>query len=98
MTASKSQQELDFFLRSVYTISSFFHAMYDFSIPSEVTDNPEYTFDGSHNFSFIQNEIAKSINGEPMSFGLQIKKFSRETYIQSYHDKAQKFQASLLER
>lgn len=95
VTASKSQQELDFFLHSVYTISSFFHAMYDFSIPSEVTSNPENTFDGSHYFPFIQKEISKAISGEPMTFGIQVKNISRETYTKVYLDKVHQFRESL---
>lgn len=97
-TASKSQEELDFFLQSVFTISSFFDAMYDFSIPSEVTSNPENTFDGSHYFPFIQSKIIKSLNDEGMEFGINVKEFSREAYIQRYREQVQNFQSALSER
>jgi hypothetical protein len=98
VTASKSQEELDLFLQSVFTISSFFDAMYDFSIPSEVTSNPENTFDGSHFFPFIQSKITKLLNDEGMEFGINVKGFSREAYIQSYRNQVQNFQSSLPER
>lgn len=96
--ASKSQEGLDFFLQSVFAISSFFDAMYDFSIPSEVTNNPDNTFDGSHYFPFIQSKITKSLNNERMEFGINVKKFSKEAYIQMYRDQVQNFRSALLER
>ena len=98
VTASKSQEELAFFLQSVFTISSFLDAMYDFSIPSDVTKNPENTFDGSHYFPFIQRKITKSLNDGEMEFGLDVKKFSRKGYIQSYHEQVKKFLAALSKR
>jgi hypothetical protein len=72
--------------------------MHDFSIPSEVTSNPENTFDGSHYFPFIQSKITKSLNDEGMDFGINVKEFSREAYIQSYRDQVQNFQSALSER
>jgi hypothetical protein len=72
--------------------------MYDFSIPSEVTSNPENTFDGSHFFPFIQSKITKLLNDEGMEFGINVKGFSREAYIQSYRNQVQNFQSSLPER
>lgn len=98
VTASKSQKELEFFLQSAFTISSFFDEMYDFSIPSDVTSNPENTFDGSHYFSFIQRKITQSLNGEGMAFGINVKAFSRESYIQIYRDHVQSFQSALSEQ
>ena len=95
ITASKSQEELNFFLNSVYTMSSFFHVLYDFSIPSEVTNNPENTYDGSHYFPYIQNAIVKSINNEPMAFGIQVNNIPREDYIDAYKIELSKFRASL---
>ena len=56
ITASKSQEELDFFLRSVYTMISFFDAMYDFSIPSEVASDPGNTYDGNREVIHRVNE------------------------------------------
>ncbi len=95
ITASKSQEELNFFLHSVYTMSSFFHVFYDFSIPSEVTNNQKNTYDGSHYFPFIQSKMVQSINIGQMAFGIDVKKFSRETYIQSYSTAVEKFQSFL---
>ncbi len=95
ITASKSQEELVFILRSVYTISSFFDVMYDFSIPSAVTSNPDNTFDGSHYFPIIQKEIVKRINGQSMEFGLSVKTLSKETYIQTYQTKVREFHKTL---
>ena len=98
ITASKSQEELNFFLHSVYTMSSFFHVLYDFSIPSEVTNNPENTYDGSHYFPYIQNAIVKAINDEPMAFGIQVKNYPREDYINAYKSESSKFLATLNEK
>lgn len=95
ITATKSQEELDFFLNTIYNISSFVDFLYDFSIPSKITGNPDNTYDGSHYFPFIQYKIVKSLNNDQMVFGINVKKLSREAYIQSYHDKVEKFRAAL---
>jgi len=95
ITASKSQEEIIFFLHSVYAMSNFFKTIYDFSIPSHVTSNPENTYDGSHYFPFIQDKIVQSINGKPMSFGVQMKAFSKEAYAETYLDNVRQFRASL---
>ncbi len=95
ITASKSQEEIDFFLHSVYRISSFFHKIYDFSIPSEITNNPENTWDGSHYLPVIQNEIVRRLNGEPLDFGVSVTTLSEETYIENFRTKVREFQATL---
>ena len=62
-------------------MSSFLAAMYDFSIPSEVTSDSGNTYDGSHYFPYIQNKIVESINSEQMEFGLNVKKLpGKPTY------------------
>lgn len=91
ITASKPQEELDFFLNSVHSMSSFFLEIYDFSIPSAVTSDPENTYDGSHYFPFIQKEIVKRINGESGGFGLSVKTLSRQTYVETYRTKVREF-------
>jgi hypothetical protein len=95
-TASKPPSQLEFFLHSIYTISNFFDEFYDFSVPSAVTGNPKNTYDGGHYYPFIQKEIVRRITGKPAAFGLAVKMFSREQYIETYRTKVREFKTSLI--
>lgn len=50
---------MDCHLSAFHQLSQRFDVMYDFSIPSEVTQNPDNTFDGSHYSVKVNNRIAK---------------------------------------
>lgn len=94
-TASKTDEELNFFLDAVYTLSQSFDALYDFSIPSTITSNPATTYDGSHYFPFIQHKITSVLNGDSKKFGLQVQSFSRIEYKRLYHLRIEQFLAAI---
>ncbi|MEL6931014.1 MAG: hypothetical protein AAFO95_20680, partial [Cyanobacteria bacterium J06600_6] len=55
---------MDCYLSAFHQLSEHYDVMYDFSIPSEVTKNPNNTFDGSHYSVTTNNRIAKILQGE----------------------------------
>lgn len=81
-------------LTAFYQLSTSYDAMYDFSIPSEVTENPSNTFDGSHYSVKINNRIAKNLQEEsPDSFGIRIDRYSFDEYRKIYRQQLQEFLA-----
>lgn len=85
---------MDCYLSAFYQLSTSYDAMYDFSIPSEVTKDPSYTHDGSHYSVAINNRIAEILQGKPQdSFGIRIDRYSFEEYRKIYWQKLQGFLA-----
>ena len=83
---------MDCHLSAFYELSENFDAMYDFSIPSEVTKNPELTFDGSHYSVKTNNRIAEILQGKSDdNFGIRIDKYSFNDYRTIYRQKLREF-------
>lgn len=83
---------MDCHLSAFYELSQNFDAMYDFSIPSEVTKNPELTFDGSHYSVKTNNRIAEILQGKSeRNFGIRIDKYSFNDYRTIYRQKLREF-------
>lgn len=81
-------------LLAFYKLSQNYDAMYDFSIPSEVTKNPRNTFDGSHYSVETNNKIAKILQGgTDGDFGIRIDKYTFEDYRAAYRQKLRGFLA-----
>lgn len=86
---------MDCYLTAFYQLSQSYDAMYDFSIPSEVTRNPSLTFDGSHYSVAVNNRIAKILQGETgESFGVRIDPYSFDEYRKIYRQKLRDFLAA----
>ena len=49
---------MDCYLLGFHQLSQSYDVMYDFSAPSEITRNPDNTFDGSHFSVTVNNKIA----------------------------------------
>ena len=85
---------MDCYLSAFHELSQRFDAMYDFSIPSEVTKNPDNTYDGSHYSIKVNNWIAKILQGESDdAFGIRIDQYNFEDYRAIYRQKLRKFLA-----
>ena len=85
---------MDCELKAFHQLSQEFDAMYDFSIPSEVTKNPENTFDGSHYSVKTNNRVAKTLQGESNNdFGVRVDRYSFEEYRTLYRQKLREFLA-----
>ena len=86
---------MDCYLSAFHQLSQKFDAMYDFSIPSEVTQNPDNTFDGSHYSVKVNNRIAKILQGEPDdTFGLKVDDYNFDDYRIIYRQKLRDFLAN----
>lgn len=86
---------MDCDLTAFYQLSQSYDAMYDFSIPSEVTQNPDNTFDGSHYSVEVNDRIAKILQGETEeNFGIRVDRYSFEEYRKIYRQKLRDFLAA----
>lgn len=85
---------MDCYLSAFHQLSQQYDEIYDFSIPSEVTKNPDNTFDGSHYSVTINNQIAKILQGETDSnFGLRVDNYSFDEYRKIYRESLRSFLA-----
>ena len=85
---------MDCYLSAFHQLSQRFDVMYDFSIPSEVTQNPDNTFDGSHYSVTVNNRIAKILQGESDdTFGVRVDQYNFDDYRAIYRQKLRDFLA-----
>lgn len=85
---------MDCYLSAFHQLSQSYDAMYDFSIPSSVTKNPDNTFDGSHFSVETNNKIAKILQGETAeNFGIRVDKYSFGNYRRIYRQQLREFLA-----
>ena len=85
---------MDCYLSAFHQLSQHYDAMYDFSIPSEVTKDPSNTFDGSHYSVTTNNRVAKILQGEPdNNFGIRVDNYNFEDYRRIYRQNLRNFLA-----
>ena len=60
------------YLRAIVDTAKHFDEAYDFSIPSVVTSNPALTYDGSHFYPSVGDQIAAAIQSHDGGFGVRI--------------------------
>ncbi len=73
-------------LEGFYQIAQSYDAFYDFSIPSAMTADPQYTYDGSHYYPEITDEIAGFLQGAPLEFGIEVTEMSFEEYSTTFRE------------
>lgn len=84
---------MDCYLTVFHQLSQTYDAMYDFSVPSEITKNPAHTFDGSHYSVKVNDKIAAILQGKAENFGLRVDKYSFEDYRRLYLAELRQFLA-----
>ena len=83
---------MDCYLLAFHQISQSYDIMYDFSIPSEITTNPDNTFDGSHFSVTVNNQIADVLQGKGNeNFGIRVDRYDFAQYRNLYREKLKDF-------
>ena len=82
---------MDCYLRGFYQLSQVYDAMYDLSLPSEITKNTKNTHDGSHFSVQVNNRIADILQGKSDNFGLRLDEYSFQEYSAIYKGKITEF-------
>lgn len=82
---------LDCALEGFYRVSQIYDGMYDFSVPSEMTLNPENTYDGSH-FTPASNDIvADVLEGQSSEASLDLTELTFSEYLEAYKTELKQF-------
>ena len=84
---------MDCYLQGFHQLSKNYDAMYDFSVPSEITKNPDHTFDGSHYSVKVNDKIAAILQDKEENFGLRVDEYSFEDYRRLYLAQMRQFLA-----
>ncbi len=89
---------MDCYLSAFYELAQSYDTMYDFSIPSQITKNPDNTFDGSHYSVEVNNQIAEilqqdSSDNSDDNFGIRIDRYSFAEYRNIYRQELHQFLA-----
>ncbi len=90
---SYSRGVMDCQLQAFYEVSKFFDTMYDLSIPSSVTTQVYNTYDGSHYYPEVQNEVTKILEGQPLDFGVRMNDYTFDKYNELYNSRIKNFLA-----
>ena len=75
---------LPVYLEALHAASREFDAMYDFSIPSEFTIDPDLTYDGSHYEPHVSDRIASAILHHQPEFGIVLSGLTVEQIAAHY--------------
>ena len=85
---------MECYLLGFHQLAQSYDVMYDFSAPSEITKNPDNTFDGSHYSVTVNNKIAEILQGEyDGSFGIRVDQYEFEDYKNLYLQRLRSFLA-----
>ncbi|ABK42915.1 hypothetical protein Mmc1_0389 [Magnetococcus marinus MC-1] len=65
-------------------VKTHFTRFYDFALPSQITANPAYTYDGSHYDLSVTQRIAHRLSGHVDEFGLEVTHDSTANWVTHY--------------
>ena len=80
---------LDTNLEIISNLSSVFDDLYDFSYPTPLITDKDSTYDGSHFYEHVFEEIANTLNNKKGVVGYRV--INGETYKNDYKNKIQEF-------
>lgn len=81
---------LDCYLEATHQLSQEFTAVYDFTIPSSITEDPSKSYNGDHYYRPVVAMVAQVIQGKntaasiPSDFGLRVNDYSLNSYKAKY--------------
>jgi hypothetical protein len=80
-------------LAGVHQVASFFDRVYDFTVPSNTTTRTDNTYDGNHYYPRVYRRVAKTLEGSPSDFGIDVTELSLSKYRTLYLDRLNWFLA-----
>ncbi|MGI0489260.1 hypothetical protein ACN4EK_27930 [Pantanalinema rosaneae CENA516] len=78
-------------LAGTHQIASLFNRFYDFAIPSAMTTRTDNTYDGNHYYPQVFQDMAQTLEGQPPTFGVDVKQYPLATYQSLYATRLQQF-------
>ena len=86
---------IDEYLVAMKAIAGRFDALYDLSVPSEITMDPDYTYDGDHYRAAVNAVVADILQGQSHRFGIEIRGVTLAQYTRIYDDAFKGFLRSI---
>ncbi|HIK16745.1 MAG TPA: hypothetical protein IGS53_15880 [Leptolyngbyaceae cyanobacterium M33_DOE_097] len=86
-------RNMDCYLSFMKDTTAIFDVVYDFSIPSKVTEDVANTYDGIHYYPQVNEKITQFLQGAPLEFGIQVTPENFEAYQQAYQSATRGFLA-----
>lgn len=84
-------------LSGIHQLASTFDAIYDFSVPSPVTERTDNTYDGNHYYPAVFQQVAAVLEGRttvrPETFGMKVASNSLANYQSLYQRRMRSFLA-----
>lgn len=78
-------------LAGAHQIASLFNHFYDFAIPSPITTRTDNTYDGNHYYPQVFQEVARTLEGQVSTFGVDVKQYPLAEYQNLYLNRLQQF-------
>ena len=82
---------MDCYFSVVHQLAQEFETVYDFSIPSDITQNPANSYNGGHYYPDTQEKVAYIIQGRSEEFGVDVSQYSETEYRRLYLSSVEQF-------
>ncbi|MHA1600111.1 MAG: hypothetical protein ACTSW2_04730 [Alphaproteobacteria bacterium] len=79
------------YLEAMKSIADRFDVLYDFSVPSKLTMQPENTYDGSHFRAAVNASIVDALQDRSSNFGINVRSITVAEYARIYNDAIDEF-------
>lgn len=89
---------LDCQLSELHALSQSFDRIYDFSVPSAMTEKTDNTYDGNHYYPAVFRKVAAVLEGRRSGFGIEVGQYSLADYKALYARTMQEFLARVDQR
>lgn len=90
----RDKGNLDDYLHSIWIASRYFDRFYDFSVPSEISMDPENTYDGSHFFRSVNDQVAETLSGGDLNGALAVHRLTLPEYVEEFRRRLEAFSRS----
>ena len=91
ITLYEKHESLEDYLMGIYSVAELGAPLYDLSIPSYITINPENTYDGSHYSLRVNDLIAHAVNTGTLRFGVEVTGMDYNEYRTAFLNALYKF-------
>jgi hypothetical protein len=78
-------------LAGIHQLTHVFDAIYDFSLPSELTTRTDNTYDGNHYYPTVFQKIAEVLEGRRSDVGIKVNDYPLPDYQQLYANRIKAF-------
>jgi hypothetical protein len=82
-------------LANIHQLTDLFDQLYDFSVPSAITERTDNTYDGNHYYPAVFKRIAAVLEGRTTGFGINVENYALADYKALYQNRMRAFLAEV---